>query len=178
MPTYEFDSHCVETETGVWIAPTASVIGRVFLRRDSSVWWGTVLRGDYDSIHVGIATNVQDNCVIHTDPGYPVIIGDRVTIAHNAVIHGCTIGDNSLIGINSTILNGVEIGKQVIVGSNSLLTEGKKIPDGVLVLGSPGRVVRELSPDEIADLPKFSSRYVQNASDYRTKLSQGCVRRC
>ena len=172
MPTYEFDSHSVETETGVWIAPTASVIGRVFLRRDSSVWWGTVLRGDYDSIHVGIATNVQDNCVIHTDPGHPVVIGDRVTIGHNTVVHGCTIGDNSLIGINSTILNGVEIGKHVIVGSNSLLTEGKKIPDCVLVLGSPGRVVRELSSDEITDLPKFSDRYVQNASNYRTKLSQ------
>ncbi|MXZ45100.1 MAG: gamma carbonic anhydrase family protein [Gammaproteobacteria bacterium] len=172
MPIYEFDSHRVETEAGVWIAPTASVIGRVFLRRGSSIWWGTVLRGDYDSISVGRATNVQDNCVIHTDPGYPVIIGDQVTIGHNAVVHGCTIGDNSLIGINSTILNGVEIGKNVLVGSNSLITEGKKIPDGVLVLGSPGRIVRELSSDEIDDLPGFSDRYVKNASNYRTKLSQ------
>ncbi|MCY3540656.1 MAG: gamma carbonic anhydrase family protein [Gammaproteobacteria bacterium] len=172
MPIYEFDSHRVETETGVWIAPTASVIGNVVLRQDSSVWWGSVLRGDYDSILVGRATNVQDNCVIHTDPGYPVIIGDRVTIGHNAVVHGCTVGDYSLIGINSTILNGVEIGKNVLVGSNTLLTEGKKIPDGVLVLGSPGRIVRELSLDELDDLPKFSERYVRNASNYRTKLSQ------
>ena len=172
MPTYEFDSHCVESETRVWIAPTASVIGRVFLCQDSSIWWGAVLRGDYDSIHVGKATNVQDNCVIHTDPGFPVIIGDRVTVGHNAVVHGCTIGDNCLIGINSTILNGVQIGNNVLIGSNSLITEGTQIPAGVLVLGSPGRVVRELTFDEIEELPKYSDRYVHNASNYRTKLSQ------
>ena len=171
MPTYEFDSHSVETETGVWIAPTASVIGQVFLRQDSSIWWGTVLRGDYDSIHIGRATNVQDNCVIHTDPGFPVIIGDRVTVGHNAVVHGCTIGDNSLIGINSTILNGVEIGESVLVGSNTLVTEGKSIPDGVLVLGSPGRVVRDLAPNEIAELPRHADRYVRNATRFRTNLS-------
>lgn len=172
MPVFEFDSHKVVKESGTWIAPTASVIGQVHLRKDSSIWWGAVLRGDYDAITIGEATNVQDNCVIHTDPGYPVVIGNRVTLGHNAVVHGCTVGDNSLIGINSTVLNGVKIGKNVLIGSNTLLTEGKTIPDGVLVLGSPGRVVRDLSSEEIARLPGFSDRYVQNASDYRTKLIQ------
>ena len=171
MPIFEFDSQKVVTETGVWIAPTASVIGRVHLKRDSSVWWGAVLRGDFDSIHIGEATNVQDNSVIHTDPGHPVTIGDKVTIGHNAVVHGATVGDNSLIGINSTVLNGVNIGKNVLVGSNSLITEGKSIPDGVLVLGSPGRVVRDLTPSEISELPKHAERYVRNASLYRTKLA-------
>ena len=175
MPVYEFDSHKVETDTGVWIAPTASVIGQVHLKQDSSVWWGAVLRGDYDSIDVGKATNIQDNSVVHSDAGFPVRIGDRVTIGHNAIVHGCTIGDNSLIGINSTILNGVEIGNNCLVGSNALLTEGKKIPDGVLVLGTPGRIVRELSADEIAELSGFSFRYVQNASHYRTKLRSQCL---
>lgn len=170
MPVFEFGSHKVVSESGTWIAPTASVIGQVHLRMDSNIWWGAVLRGDYDAITVGEATNIQDNCVIHTDPGFPVVIGNRVTVGHNAVVHGCTVGDNSLIGINSTILNGVKIGTNVLIGSNTLLTEGKTIPDGVLVLGSPGRVVRELSSEEIAQLPGFSDRYVQNASDYRIKL--------
>ncbi|MYD45330.1 MAG: gamma carbonic anhydrase family protein [Gammaproteobacteria bacterium] len=171
MPAYEFDTHKVVTDIGVWIAPTASVIGQVHLKKDSSVWWGAVLRGDYDSICIGEATNVQDNSVIHTDPGYPVTIGDKVTVGHNAVVHGCTVGDNSLIGIHSTLLNGVEIGECVLVGSNTLLTEGKSIPDGVLVLGSPGRVVRDLTPNEIAELPRHADRYVRNASLYRTRLS-------
>lgn len=170
MPVYELDSHKVETESGVWIAPTATVIGQVTLKQDSSIWWGAVLRGDYDSIVVGEATNIQDNSVVHTDAGFPVNIGNRVTVGHNAVVHGCTLGDNSLIGINSTILNGVEIGQNCLIGSNTLLTEGKKIPDGMLVFGSPGRVVRELAPKEIAELREISDRYVRNASYYRTKL--------
>ena len=171
MSVFELDSQKVVIETGVWIAPTASVIGQVHLKKDSSVWWGAVLRGDYDSICVGEATNIQDNSVIHTDPGYPVTIGDKVTIGHNAVVHGCTVGDNCLIGINSTVLNGVEIGESVLVGSNTLLTEGKSIPVGVLVLGSPGRVVRDLTPEELAELPRHADRYVRNATRYRTKLS-------
>ncbi len=170
MPVYEFNSHRVRAEIGVWIAPSATVIGQVHLRQYSNIWWGAVLRGDYDSICVGEATNVQDNCVIHTDAGYPVTIGDRVTVGHNAVVHGCTLGDNSLIGINSTILNGVELGKNCLIGSNALLTEGMKVPDGMLVLGTPGRIVRELLDDEIAELRGFSDRYVQNASHYRTQL--------
>ena len=170
MPVYEIDSHKVVAEAGVWIAPTAIVIGQVHLKRDSSVWWGAVLRGDYDSIFVGEATNVQDNCVIHTDAGFPVTIGDRVTIGHNAVVHGCKVGDNSLIGINSTVLNGVEIGKNCLIGSNTLLTEGQKVPDGMLVLGTPGRIVRELAADEVSDLNGFSTRYVRNATHYRANL--------
>lgn len=170
MPIYEFNSHKVVTEIGVWIAPTATVIGQVHLRQDSSIWWGAVLRGDYDSISVGEATNIQDNCVIHTDAGYPVSIGDRVTVGHNAVVHGCTVGDNSLVGINSTVLNGVKVGKNCLIGSNTLLTEGKKIPDGMLVVGTPGRIIRELSEDEIADLSGFAERYVHNAVDYCLNL--------
>ena len=170
MPVYGFKTYEVQAESGVWIAPTATVIGKVHLRRNSSVWWGAVLRGDYDTIRVGEATNIQDNCVIHTDADFPVTLGKRVTIGHNAVVHGCTIGDNSLIGINSTVLNGVEIGKNCLVGSNTLLTEGREIPDGMLVLGSPGRVVRKLSAGEITELRAISDRYVRNAAYYHANL--------
>ena len=170
MSLYELEGNQVKTEGDVWIAPTAVVIGQVLLKHKSSVWWGAVLRGDYEPIVVGEASNIQDNCVVHMDEDYPVTIGDRVTVGHKVVLHGCTIGNNSLIGINSVVMNGVNIGENCLIGSNTLITEDKQIPPGSLVLGSPGKVVRELSTDEIAELTDFSDRYVRNSARYRSHL--------
>ena len=154
----------------VFIAPTATVIGSVTLNNDSSVWWGAVLRGDYEPITVGTRSNIQDNCIIHMDEDFPVDIGSRVTVGHKVVLHGCTVGDNSLIGINSVVMNGVTIGENCLIGSNTLITEGKSIPPGTLTIGSPGKVVRDLTDEEIEDLTGFSDRYVRNLIRYRNTL--------
>ena len=150
-----------------FVAPTAVLIGEVELKRASSVWWGAVLRGDYDSIVVGEESNIQDNCVVHMDEGYPVSIGRHVTVGHKAVLHGCTIGDNCLVGINSVILNGVELGDGCIVGANALITENKKIPSGSLILGSPGKVVRQVTTEERQEIEDLGNLYLRNASLYR-----------
>lgn len=170
---YALEGRRVRAEGDHFIADTAVVIGDVLLRHEASVWWGAVLRGDYDSIVIGSRSNVQDNCVIHMDEGYPVTIGDGVTIGHQAVLHGCTVGNNSLIGINSVIMNEVEIGNDCLIGSNALLTEGKRIPDRSLVLGSPGKVVRELSDEQVAEITDFADRYVRNFRRYLEGLSPG-----
>ena len=170
MSLYELEGNQVKTEGEVWIAPTAVLIGKVLLKHNSSVWWGAVLRGEYEPIVVGEASNIQDNCVVHMDEDYPVTIGDRVTVGHKVVLHGCTIGDNSLIGINSVIMNGVNIGENCLIGSNTLITENKQVPPGSLVLGSPGKVLRELSEEEIESLTEFSDRYVKNSTRYRNSL--------
>lgn len=171
MNLYELEGNQVRTEGDVWVAPTAVVIGKVLLKHNSSVWWGAVLRGDYEPIVVGERSNIQDNCVVHMDEEYPVTVGNCVTVGHKVVLHGCTIGDNSLIGINSVIMNGVEIGENCLIGSNTLITENKQIPAGSLVIGSPGKVVRELSSDEIEELTDFSDRYVRNSARYRMTLN-------
>ena len=168
---YALEDRRLRAEGDHFIADTAVVIGDVLLRHEASVWWGAVLRGDYDSIAIGSRSNVQDNCVIHMDEGYPVTIGDGVTIGHQAVLHGCTVGNNSLIGINSVIMNEVEIGNDCLIGSNALLTEGKRIPDRSLVLGSPGKVVRELSDEQVAEITDFADRYVRNFRRYLAGLS-------
>ena len=153
-----------------FVAPTAVIIGSVALGHEASVWWGAVLRGDYDTITVGARTNIQDNCVVHMDEGYPVTLGARVTVGHKAVLHGCTIGDNSLVGINAVVMNAVVVGENCLIGSNTLLTEGKEIPPRSLVLGSPGKVVRELTDEEVDDITRFSDRYVRNAHRYQAGL--------
>ena len=153
-----------------FIAPTAVVIGDVTIGPDSSIWWGAVLRGDYDRITIGARSNVQDNAVVHMDEGFPVTIGDNVTIGHKVVLHGCTIGDNSLVGINSVVMNDVTIGRDCLIGSNALITEGKTIPDRSLVIGSPGKVVRELSDEQVAEITDFADRYVRNLRRYLTSL--------
>ena len=163
----------VEGET--FIAPTAIVIGNVRLKDEASVWWGAVLRGDYDTITVGRRSNVQDNAVIHMDEGFPVTLGDCVTIGHKAVLHGCTIGNNSLVGINAVVMNDAVIGDDCLIGSNALITEGKQIPPRSLVLGSPGKVVRELSDDEVAEITDFSDRYVRNLRRYKAGLSPASI---
>jgi carbonic anhydrase/acetyltransferase-like protein (isoleucine patch superfamily) len=155
-----------------WIAPGAQVIGDVRLGVDASVWFGVVLRGDNEQIFIGPGSNVQDNSVLHTDPGFPLSIGENCTIGHRAILHGCTIGDNSLIGMGATILNGAKIGRNSLVGANALVTEGKTFPDNSLIVGSPAKVLRELDADAIARLTESAARYVANGRRYATGLAQ------
>jgi carbonic anhydrase/acetyltransferase-like protein (isoleucine patch superfamily) len=155
-----------------WIAPTAAVIGRVILKKNASVWWGATLRGDNDPIILGEGSNIQDGSVCHTDTGSPLIIGANVTVGHLVMLHGCEIGDNSLVGIGSIVLNGAKIGKNCLIGANCLITEGKEIPDNSLVMGAPGKVVRELSPEQAARMASGSAHYVENWKRYRRELAQ------
>lgn len=145
-----------------WVAPNACVMGRVILQRNASVWFGAVLRGDHEPIEIGEGSNVQDGCVLHTDPGYPLTVGRDCTIGHMVMLHGCTIGDGSLIGIGATVLNGAKIGRNCLIGAHSLIPEGKEIPDRSLVMGVPGRVVREFSEEEAAEFNYPAAHYVEN----------------
>lgn len=156
----------------VWIADTARVIGHVELGDHVSVWYGATIRGDHDRpIRVGAYSNIQDGSVLHLDDGIPLTIGERVTVGHMVMLHGCTIGDNSLIGIGSIILNRAVIGKNSLVGAHTLITEGKTFPDGVMILGNPGKVVRELSAEEIAGLAHNHEHYVHNSQRYQRELA-------
>ena len=155
-----------------FIAENATLIGAVTLGFQSSVWFNVVIRADNDQITIGARSNVQDGSVLHVDPGVPMTIGDDVTIGHKVMLHGCHIGNGSLIGINSVILNAARIGKNCLIGANSLVAEGKEIPDGSLVLGSPGRVVRSLSDEEIARVQEAAKHYVDNGSRYHRELSR------
>ena len=157
VPVLEGDGH--------YIADSAAVIGNVVLGAQASVWFGSVLRGDNDRITIGARSNIQDGCVLHVDPGLPLVVGEGVTIGHQVMLHGCTIGNDSLIGIGSTVLNGAEIGANCIVGANSLVTEYKAFPAGSLILGSPAKVVRELNAEEeIAGIRMSAQSYVENAA--------------
>ncbi len=160
----------VQAEGEHFIADTAVLIGSVLLKRNASVWFNAVIRGDNELITVGENSNVQDGSVLHTDPGYPLVIGSDVTIGHKVMLHGCTIGDGSLVGINAVILNGARIGKHCLIGANALITEGKEIPDGSLVMGSPGKVVKSLSADQIQGLKMSAKHYVENARRYARDL--------
>lgn len=153
-----------------WIAPDAAVIGKVKLERQASIWFGAVLRGDNEWIVVGENSNVQDGAVLHTDMGAPLMIGRNCTIGHRAILHGCTIGDNSLIGMGATVLNHARIGRNCLIGANALVTEGKMIPDNSLVMGAPAKMVRELTPEVIANLPKAAESYVRNWQRYAKGL--------
>jgi carbonic anhydrase/acetyltransferase-like protein (isoleucine patch superfamily) len=163
---YSLDGSLVDAHPESWVAPTAALIGKVRLRAGASVWFGAVLRGDNELIDIGENSNVQDGTVMHTDTGIPLTVGRGVTIGHNAMLHGCTVGDYSLIGINAVVLNGAVIGKYCLIGANSLIPEGKIIPDGSLVMGSPGKVVRELTPEQRANLEENATHYVKNAARY------------
>ena len=163
QPVLEGDGH--------FVAPNATIIGSVRLRALTSVWFNCVLRGDNDWIDIGARSNIQDGSVLHTDPGLELVVGENVTIGHKVMLHGCTIGNRSLIGIGSTVLNGARIGAHCVVGAHSLVTEGKSFPDGVLILGSPARVVRPLEEEELALLARSADVYVANAARYRASLS-------
>ena len=168
---YRLGQSHVEAHAESWVAPNATLVGKVKLEPGASVWFNAVLRGDNELIHIGVNSNVQDGTVMHTDMGFPLTIGTGVTIGHNAMLHGCTVGDYSLIGINAVILNGAKIGKYCIIGANSLIGEGKEIPDGSLVMGSPGKVVRELSEVQKKMLEASAAHYVHNAQRYACDLA-------
>jgi carbonic anhydrase/acetyltransferase-like protein (isoleucine patch superfamily) len=153
-----------------WIAPTAVVIGKVRLGHNASVWWHSVLRGDDEPITVGAGSNIQDGCVLHTDPGYPLVIGDGVTVGHMVALHGCTIGDGSLIGIGAVILSGATIGRNCLIGARALIPEGKAIPDHSLVMGAPGKVVRQVTAEHIARIRDSADTYVRNWQRFRRDL--------
>ena len=153
-----------------FIAPNASVIGSVILENNASIWFNVVIRGDNEPIIIGENSNVQDGVVMHTDPGAPLTLGKNVTVGHMAMLHGCTIGDGSLIGIHCTILNHAVIGRNCLIGANTLITEGKVIPDNSLVVGSPGKVLRTLREEEIAALHNNAARYVKNLGRYVDSL--------
>ena len=154
-----------------WVAPDAQVMGRVVLHRNASVWYGAVVRGDNDPIVIGEDSNVQDLSVLHTDVGVPLTIGKGVTIGHKVMLHGCTIGENTLIGMGATILNGAKIGKNCLIGAGALVTEGKEIPDGSLVMGMPAKVVRELDDEAIRRLEASALHYQQNARRFAEGLA-------
>lgn len=155
---------------GCWVADNATVIGRVIAGRNVSIWFNTVLRGDNDPITIGENTNIQDGSVLHTDEGVPLTIGRDVTIGHKVMLHGCTIGDGSLIGINAVVLNHAVIGKGCIIGANTLIPEGKVIPDRSLVVGSPGRIIRTLTDEDAEKLLASAAHYVDNARRYKSDL--------
>lgn len=161
QPTFEGD---------YWIADSATVLGKVVLEDEASIWFNAVLRGDNDVIRIGKGSNIQDGSVLHTDLGQPLTIGAGVTVGHKVMLHGCTVGDNSLIGINAVILNGAKIGKNCLIGANALIPEGKEIPDGSLVMGSPGKVVRELNEAAIKGLTMSALGYVANYKRFRDGL--------
>ena len=158
-----------------FVADNATVVGKVRLQNNASIWFNAVLRGDNEWISVGENSNIQDAAVLHTDPGIPLNIGNNVTVGHKVMLHGCTIGDNSLIGINSVILNGAKIGKNCLIGANSLVTENKEIPDGSLVMGSPAKVVKTLSPEQRAQLIKSAETYVRNFKRFKKDLRQESI---
>jgi carbonic anhydrase/acetyltransferase-like protein (isoleucine patch superfamily) len=155
-----------------YIAPDASVIGSVVLENDVSIWFQVVIRAENDRITIGEGCNIQDGSVLHVDPGYPMTLGKSVSVGHKVMLHGCTIGDGSLIGINSVIMNGARIGRGTLIGANTLVAEGKEIPDGVLVLGSPGKIVRELKPEERDHLLKVARGYIDRSRFYKTNLKE------
>jgi len=166
---YSLGSVKVKREGRVWIAPTAIVTGGVVLKNDVNIWYGAVLRGDIETIFIDEGTNIQDNSVLHTDKDCKLIIGKGITVGHSVILHGCSIEDDSLIGMGATILNGAHIGKNSIIGANSLITEGKKIPERSLVMGSPGKVIREVTDEEIKAIHENAQRYIQNSKRYEAE---------
>ena len=172
MTLYSLDGVSPQISDDSWIAPDASVIGKIVIQEGASVWFGATLRGDNEEIVIGKGSNVQENSIIHTDMGYPLTVGEGCTIGHKALLRGCTIGDNTLIGMGAVILNGAKIGKNCLIGANALITENKVIPDGSLVMGSPGKVVRELDEQGIQGLRASALNYQQNMRRFRAGLAQ------
>ena len=172
MTLFSLDGVAPEIAEDSWIAPDANVIGKIVVEEGASIWFGATLRGDNEEIRIGAGSNVQENTVMHTDMGFPLTVGKGCTIGHKALLHGCTIGDNSLIGMGAVILNGAKIGKNCLIGANALITEGKTIPDGSLVLGAPGKVVRELDEAAINGLKLSALSYQENMRRFRSGLAK------
>jgi carbonic anhydrase/acetyltransferase-like protein (isoleucine patch superfamily) len=167
---YALDDHTPQLHPDTWVAPDANLIGKIVLEEGASVWFGATLRGDNEEIRVGLGSNVQENCVLHTDMGHPLVIGANCTVGHKAMLHGCVIGDGSLIGMGATVLNGAKIGKGCLIGAGALIAEGKEIPDGSLVMGAPGRIIRELDAAAQARLLKSAEGYRANMRRFRVGL--------
>ena len=171
MTLYSLDNVAPTVHDDSWIAPDANVIGKVVIEAGASVWFGSTLRGDNEEIRIGAGSNVQENTVMHTDMGYPLIIGAGCTIGHKAMLHGCILGENTLIGMGATVLNGAKIGKNCLIGAGALITEGKEIPDGSLVMGAPGKVVRQLDEAAIEGLRQSALHYQTNMRRFRAGLT-------
>jgi carbonic anhydrase/acetyltransferase-like protein (isoleucine patch superfamily) len=172
MAVYQLDSLTPRIADTAWVAESAEVIGNVELAEGASVWFGSILRGDTEVMRIGRNSNVQDGSMLHADPGFPLTLGENVTVGHQVMLHGCTVGDGSLIGIKSVVLNGAKIGRNCLVGAGSLITEGKEFPDGSMIMGAPAKVVRPLTPEQIAGLAHAAQHYVDNAVRYRTGLKK------
>ena len=172
MALYQLDEHFPRLADGVWVADSAQVIGNVELGEGASIWFGAILRGDNEPLRIGKGSNVQDGTVIHSDIGYPATLGENVTVGHQVMLHGCTIGDGSLIGIKAVVLNGAKIGRNCLVGAGSLVTEGKEFPDGSMIFGSPAKAVRQLTPEQIEGLQTAAADYVRNANRYKAGLKK------
>jgi carbonic anhydrase/acetyltransferase-like protein (isoleucine patch superfamily) len=172
MPIYALDGQSPEFEHRAtnWVAPDATIVGRIFLGEHANIWFGVVLRGDNEWIRIGRNSNVQEHAVMHTDMGYPLTVGEGCTIGHRAMLHGCTIGDNSLVGIGAIVLNGARIGKNSLVGAGALVTERKEFPDNSLIVGSPARVARTLDETSIAGLRLSAAHYVENGKRFMQGL--------
>ena len=172
MAIFQLDDLSPSLHASTWVADSAEVIGNVTLAEDVNVWFGVVIRGDNDTITIGKGSNIQDNSVLHADDGVPLTIGENVTVGHQVVLHGCTVGDNSLIGIQAVILNNAKIGKNCLVGAGALVTEGKEFPDGSMIIGSPAKAVKQLSPEQIEGLKLIAKNYVNNALRYKAGLKK------
>ena len=172
MALYQLDDLKPTVHPSAWVADNAKVIGDVTLAEDTSVWYGVVIRGDTSTITVGKGSNIQDNSVLHADIGMPLVIGEGVTVGHQVLLHGCTVGNNSLIGIGAIVLNGAKIGNNCLVGAGALVTEGKEFPDGSMIIGSPAKAVRMLSPEQIEGLKMSAHHYINNANRYKAGLKK------
>ncbi|HRC37410.1 MAG: gamma carbonic anhydrase family protein [Rubrivivax sp.] len=172
MAIYQLGDDAPRIAATAWVADNAQVIGRVELADDASVWYGAVLRGDNDRITVGARSNVQDGSVLHADAGFPLTLGADVTVGHQAMLHGCTVGDGSLIGIQAVVLNGATIGRRCLVGAGAVVTEGKEFPDGSLILGAPAKAVRSITPEQVERLRFGALHYVENAERHRRQLKR------
>jgi len=170
MALYELDGIAPRLGANAWVADSAQVMGNVSLGADTSVWFGTVIRGDTESITIGRGSNIQDGSVMHADIGMPIVLGENVTVGHKVMLHGCTIGDDTLIGIGAIVLNGARIGKNCLVGAGALVTEGKEFPDGSMIIGSPAKAVRPLTPEQIASVRQSACHYVENARRFQAGL--------
>lgn len=172
MAIYSLEDAQPSLAAGAWVADSAQVIGAVELGVNASIWFGAIIRGDTETIRIGEGSNIQDGSVLHADVGKPLTVGKHVTVGHQVMLHGCTIGDESLIGIGAVVLNGAKIGKNCLVGAGSLVTEGKEFPDGSMIMGAPAKVVRELSPAQIEGLRQSAVHYIENAHRFQSGLKK------